>query len=160
MKGTTRRVAAILLLFAAATAAPAVAAAPDIRADFRSGRALVLQFTQPMQTWENERRADVVTLQPALPTQCAWDSDTQLSCAFQGDARPALATRYRIAIAAGLKTQSGETLPARVLHAETDRPTLAAAIEAWKQGLPEILITSSAKAQSALLCRVPARRPS
>jgi uncharacterized protein YfaS (alpha-2-macroglobulin family) len=157
MKGMIRCVAAILSSLACAgmaSVATAADATARIEAEFHGGYELVLEFPQPMQTWQNERRSDVVTLQPALPVQCAWGSDTLLSCEFEGEARPAAATLYRIAVAAGLKTQSGATLPARTLHAETGRPTLGANVEAWKLGLPEIVVSSNAKTTAASIAKV------
>lgn len=157
MKWMIRCVAAILSSLACAgmaSVATAADATAGIEAEFHGGHALVLEFPQPMQTWQNERRSDVVTLQPMLPVQCAWGSDTLMSCEFEGDTRPAAATRYRIAVAAGLKTQSGATLPALRLHAETDRPSLVANIEAWRLGLPEIVVSSNAKTTAEDIAKV------
>lgn len=145
---------ALLLASCLALATPAAGPAPAIKAEFQYRQSLELSFPQPMQTWQNERRGDVVTLQPALPTLCAWSSDTQLSCAFSGDAVPAAATRYRIHVVAGLKTQSGDTLPALALSAETRRPALSASISDWAAGVPRIVVGSDANSTAQAMAAV------
>ena len=127
------------------------AAAP--RAGFEYGR-LRIDFPQAMQTWENARRDDVVRTVPDLRPSCYWSSDTQLDCRFAEDAEPAPATRYRIDIAAGLKTQAGEVLPTRVLHVETPRPEVQARIGGWAGGVPAIVVASEVPLATADLAKV------
>lgn len=129
-----------LLLSCAAFSAQA---APGVSAAFRYG-ALELHFDRPMQTWQNELAAGAVKLEPALPTTCHWQSDIALRCSFAEDKKAKAATRYRINLAAGLKTQPGQTLPAISLQAETDRPTLSAQLAQWTDGRPQIHITADA----------------
>ncbi|GAB3102024.1 alpha-2-macroglobulin family protein [Lysobacter terrae] len=110
----------------------------QVAAKFAGDRTLVVEFAQAMHTWDNAVRDDAVRITPALPAKCGWDSDTRLACAL-GQAT-AMATRYRIDIAAGLQTQGGERLKAQYLEVETARPQLVARIERWSAGLPSILV--------------------
>jgi hypothetical protein len=64
----------------------------SVEAGFRYGT-LQLTFAQPMQTWDNLRDATPLRFEPALQAQCAWASDTELSCDFDDHAAPAPATR-------------------------------------------------------------------
>lgn len=89
-------------------------------------RGLEIAFAQPMQAWGNEAREDLVRLEPAVPVRCHWSDDLVLSCRPVGEAEFALATRYRIAVAAGLALQTGERLPALALEADHQRPTVRA----------------------------------
>lgn len=115
---------------------------PGPRAEFRY-RLLQVQFDEPMQIWQNARIRDLVRLDPALPATCHWQSDTELQCLPDEEKSPAGATRYRIHIAPGLKTQSGQVLPAQTLEVETERPTLSAEINGWDGGKPNIIFTTS-----------------
>ena len=111
-----------------------------IEADFQHHRSLRLQFPQPMQTWENRVDPQAIRLTPALPVQCTWTSDTLIDCGFAPGASSTPATRYRIDLAAGLKTQTGRELPAQVLHAETTRPSLHARIGEWRGKVPVLYV--------------------
>ena len=130
-----------LALALACGLAPVAAHATRIDAGFE-GRWLQLRFSEPMQVWDNPRDDGLVRLQPELPATCSWSSDLLLHCDF-GDLQPAPATRYRIQVNAGLTTQQGVTVAPRVLHAETQRPTLSAFAGRWRDGLPTIRVTSS-----------------
>lgn len=130
----------ILLLAWLGLSLPAEAA-PQVRAAF-DYRALHLEFAQPMQIWDNDAALDV-RLEPALPLRCAWHSDTLLVCLPEGERVPAAATRYRIRLPSGLRTQEGEALPDFGLEAETARPTLQAWVEGWELGLPRIVVSSA-----------------
>ncbi len=124
-------------------AASVQAAEPPVEADFEYRGALRLEFAEPMQVWGNEVRRDLVRLTPQLPLACRWDDDVTLACNVEGPDKARPATRYRIDLAAGLRTQQGATLPAQVLHAETERPELWAGIARWDGGLPEFRITAN-----------------
>lgn len=135
-------VAAWLLSATAFAAPPPMVHADEVvaRIDYRG---LVLEFPQPMRIWDNERRDDIVSVSPHLPTQCTWNGDTVMLCRFEKEHEPALATRYRIDLATGLKTQSGLDVGARTLHAETARPQVRAEVRGWKDGLPDVVVTSN-----------------
>ena len=124
-------------------AMPTLAAPPPTTVSLHYN-AVAIEFGEPMQIWANESRDDVVTLKPALPTQCSWDSDTRFFCKFKGGARPARATRYHVLIAAGLKTQTGVTTPATTLQFETERPRSP---RWWKaeRRKPQIVVSSHAR---------------
>src|SRR5687767_4849303 len=96
--------------------ASAATADITVEANFESD-ALVLSFSEGMQTWGNEVR-HLVRLEPAVPVSCAWEDDTRIYCALESERAPAKATSYRIHIGAGLKTLAGHAVPARTLVAE------------------------------------------
>lgn len=116
----------------------AAAAAPQLKGRFQDAQTLALEFPEPMRTWDNDVRDDLVRITPALPARCAWDNDLRLACHLQQLATGA--TRYRIELAPGLKTQAGATLDRRTLTLETERPRLQARIERWVNGLPSITL--------------------
>ncbi len=133
-------------LFAAFAAAAATAPKAAVTAAFEDG-ALQLTFAEPMQTWQGTRET-AVRLEPRVPAVCHWQSDDTLYCGF-GDEGPAAATRYRIHVPAGLKTQTGATLPAQTLHADTARPELVASMESWSDARPRIVLQSQAPITAA-----------
>lgn len=154
MKGSILLALGLLL----AGSGPCAAAAGNdgasgIEAGFSWGE-LGIDFQAPMQTWNTPREDGLVRLQPALPVQCHWSSDTRLACRPEGEAGFAAATRYRITLAAGLATQAGERLPAITLQAETDRPTLRAAVTRWEGGVPVIEVSSGASVDLAAVAGV------
>ncbi len=128
---------------AAAPEGAEAAEAGDIEASFRYGHLLEIRFPEPMQVWSNARDAVMVRLEPALPVECNWSSDTSLQCNAAGEAGPVAATRYRVIVSAGLKTQDGVTLPAQVLHAETSRPSLGVWIMQWQADVPRVMLNSN-----------------
>lgn len=144
MSGSLVRVFAMALLFGGVVAIPARATDPvsTVSARFPNATQLTLQFAQPMQTWPNELPRDVVALSPDLPKKCTWASDTKLNCAFDDAHAPAPATRYQIALADNLRTQTGETLAPTTLYAETSRPSVSGWITGWKHGRPRIVVAS------------------
>jgi len=125
----------------AVVCAAASAGEGRLAAKFEGDRKLVVEFAEAMRTWNNGLRDDVVRITPALPSRCAWDSDTRLTCQLE-HAR-ADATRYRIDVAAGLKTQSGQALRAGRVWVETPRPQLSARVERWSAGMPWIVVTAN-----------------
>ncbi len=130
------------------------AQAPDaIEAEFAYG-GLQITFPEPMRIWDNARDGHLVRLEPALAAVCSWDSDTDLSCAFDEEAAPLAATRYRISLAPGLKTQTGVAVPATVLWAETPRPTLRAWVESWHGGVPVVSISGNQPMTAAAVAKV------
>ena len=139
-------------------------AAPEAAADAGAGgediqavidrHELRIDFPAAMQVWDNAGGRGLVELQPALPLECHWASDTRLSCRPGDETRFALATRYRITLAEGLATQAGARLPATTLHAATSRPVLRAVVAEWKEGLPRIEVTVNAEVDAAEVGRV------
>jgi len=125
----------------------ALARTPPVEARLNGLQDFVLEFAQPMQNWDNAVRRDLVRLTPALPATCTWDSDTRLACHLDG--RFALATRYRLDIAPGLKTQAGTVLAEQTLHVETARPSVSAHIEDWKNGRPELQVSADMPVEPA-----------
>lgn len=137
----------------ASTAAPADEGVhPVSRASFLE-QELQIRFASAMQAWDNPREG-LVSLDPAVPVQCAWHGDTLISCRPDRAARFAPATRYRITLVPGLATQDGSRLPDQVLEAETDRPTLQASVMRWADGVPEIEVTSNIAVDAAEVARV------
>src|SRR5690606_25201941 len=92
MKGPARLACALLLFLIAWTA-------PDAAADAGAGgegiqaaidhHELRIDFPAAMQAWDNAG-GGLVDLQPALPLECHWASDTRLACRPGDDARFAL----------------------------------------------------------------------
>ncbi|QNP39555.1 alpha-2-macroglobulin family protein [Lysobacter solisilvae (ex Woo and Kim 2020)] len=124
-------------------------ARPAVEARLAGAREVAIEFAQPMQNWDNAVRRDLVRTTPALPLACAWDSDTRLTC--QAEQAFALATRYRLDLAAGLKTQTGKVLGAQVMHVETRRPEVRAWIARWERGHPAIELSSDMPVDAAAL---------
>jgi hypothetical protein len=153
MVGLLRTVAVLALACACASTADATVAAivqAPITGEFRYNQ-LQLKFAESMQTWANAS-SNLVTLSPALRAECNWGGDTTLSCQLHN--KPVSATRYRIAVQGGLKTQSGKVLPATVLYLETDRPTLSADIIEWQRGVPKIVVSTRDKVSAEQVAAV------
>ncbi len=122
---------------------------PAVEARLNGLQEFILEFAQPMQNWDNAVRSDLVRVTPSLPATCSWDSDTRLAC--RSPSRFAEATRYRLDIAAGLKTQTGSVLAARALYVETARPTVSVDIERWRHGIPSIVLAADMPVDTAVL---------
>ena len=133
-RGSIGAVCAAAALAVACSAAHAQAAAVEAR--FNGNRDLLVDFTEPVQAWDNRIGNAWLRVQPELPRTCRWDSDTRLACRLEREVTPA--TRYRIEITAGLKNQAGVDLPAQTLYAESARPSLHARIVEWRGGRPRI----------------------
>ncbi|MDQ3510155.1 MAG: MG2 domain-containing protein, partial [Pseudomonadota bacterium] len=106
---------------------------------------LRLAFDEPMEAWGNEGMPGL-RLEPAVPLDCRWDSDIDLSCDFPEGNKARNATQYRVHVPA-LKTQDGRTLPAKTISAETSRPELQASVYSvqWVRGMPRIHIQANQK---------------
>lgn len=128
---------ACLALFVTASAQ---ARTPTVQARLNGLQGFTLEFAQPMQNWDNAVRSDLVRVTPTLPATCSWDSDTRLACHLGGEL--AQATRYRLDIAPGMKTQTGAVLGAQALYLETARPMLSVGIERWRNGVPTIEVAA------------------
>ncbi|HKN78909.1 MAG TPA: alpha-2-macroglobulin family protein, partial [Lysobacter sp.] len=102
-----------------------------------------LEFEQAIQAIDNARAERLVRLAPAMPMVCEWESDTSLYCGFDEEAP--LATRYRVDLAAGLRTVDGKAIGARTLRGETARPWLRPISTEWKEGRPVIRLASDHK---------------
>lgn len=137
--GKRRVVACAWLLGMASWTLAAKAADPPVEAEF-SYASIELGFAEPMRIWDNQIRRDLVRTYPELPLRCHWSDDVLLECAIEPPAKARPATRYRIELGPGLLTQEGASLGSRVLHAETDRPSLHAYVEGWERGMPRLTI--------------------
>lgn len=110
---------------------------------------LHIAFDESMEVWGNQG-VPGLRLVPALPLECRWDSDTDLTCDFPEGNKARSATRYRIHVPA-LRTQDGRALTAQILSVETDRPELHASAYsvAWDRGLPKIRIGANQQVDAA-----------
>lgn len=112
---------------------------------------LQFEFNEPMQIWQNREETDRLQLSPGLPTVCAWDSDTQLSCWFTRGKTLQPATRYLATLREGLVTRSGRRLGALRFTVDGPRPEVSAWLAGWSGNRPEIEVTTSADADPASL---------
>jgi len=108
-----------------------------------SSYGFTLDFEDSIQVIDNARAERLVRLTPARPMSCEWEGDAALYCSFE-DVAP-LATRFRVDLAAGLRTVDGKAIGARRLNGETERPMLGGFINEWKQGRPVFRLTSNHK---------------
>ncbi len=123
-----------------------------VQAHFDYGNGLQLRFPEAMQLWDNAVSTGLVRLHPSLPLECSWTSDTVLDCRFDA-ARRALATRYRVEVAA-LRTQRGAAWSATTLYVETRRPELTLHQQGWMDGMPRLRLWSNTPATPHALARV------
>ncbi len=145
----------VMLLWCAAPGAHAAAGTSGtIDAHFERSGNLRLEFPESMQTWDNRIEPQAIRLTPGLPVQCTWTSDTRIDCGFDDTAPPAPATRYRIHLAAGLRTQSGRQLPAQTVEAETARPMLHATLAGWRGGTPLVHVRSNVPVSAEAVAQV------
>ena len=99
---------------------------------------LQLDFNEPMQIWQNREETDRLQLSPSLPTVCAWNSDTQLSCWFSRGKTLQPATRYLATLREGLVTRSGRRLGAVRFTVDGARPSVNARVVGWEGSRPKI----------------------
>ncbi|MGH9336834.1 MAG: hypothetical protein ACRD21_24095, partial [Vicinamibacteria bacterium] len=115
--------------------------------DVPGGRQIVIQFDRKVvPVGRMERRPDEVSVAIDPPLECEWRwlDTSSLACQLgEADAfRPA--TRYRMTISPGIRTESGETLEAPLVHEfETERPKVThTRFERWLgPGSPELTVT-------------------
>ncbi|MFZ5636282.1 MAG: alpha-2-macroglobulin family protein [Pseudomonadota bacterium] len=130
------------------------AAEPAVKAEL-AYRAVEFEFAQPMLVWADDRqRAGVARIAPGGPLDCHWSDDLTLHCALPEPGMLPDGNRVRVDLAAGLRTQAGETLPARSFVLETERPRIHVNIVRWRDGRPEIELWSEARPTAEALRRV------
>ncbi len=145
----------LVVLVLVASASASTLANDGIEAEFGwRDRELSLSFPEPMQTWGTIPSADAVRLEPAVPVECTWPDDLTLDCLATDEARFKPATTYRIHLAEAFATQRGGTLPAQVIEAETERPSVNAHVMTWTDGLPSIQLSSDARITAQALIDV------
>ncbi len=114
-----------------------------IKVELVGSSRLLLRFDTPMQTWDNQPEPARLTLKPAADNTCHWASDTQLACETATPLRDA--TLYQMRLAAGLRTQGGQTLGARTMSVETPRVEVQISSVAWGVGVPRLGVYSRVK---------------
>lgn len=133
MRPTTRSARLALGLTLAGLTAPATSqdgpVAPRIDIDVIDAQQLRVELVEPMQTWSGADHAIGARVAPDNPARCSWQSDRELLCALRRALTPA--TAFQLEIDAGLRTQTGDSLPALRLPFETERPRLTAAMWPW-----------------------------
>ena len=141
--------ALLVACLALASMTTQASAAPAVEARLTGLQDFTLEFAQSMQTWDNAVRTDVVRITPSTPATCSWDTDTRLACHL--DSKLAQATRYRLDISPGLKTQAGPVLAGQILFVETARPQAGASITGWHEGVPDFQIRVNMPVEAAAL---------
>ncbi len=87
--------------------------------DVPPGRQIVFEFNRPVvPVGRMERSADEipVRIEPKAACQWRWLNTTTLACQLDEQAALAPATRYRVSVQPGIKTQDGASLAAPVAH--------------------------------------------
>ena len=118
------------------TAAIAVDQPPELRViritpsgqDVPPGRQLVFQFDRavvPLGRMERKASEIPVVISPALNCQWRWLNTSALACQLDEKSSLSPATRYRVTLNPGIKSQDGAGLAGPVRH--TDRPSSPAA---------------------------------
>ncbi|HEU5047174.1 MAG TPA: MG2 domain-containing protein [Rickettsiales bacterium] len=98
--------------------------------DVPAGRQIVISFSRPVvPIGRMERKAEElpITIKPAIPCEWRWLNTTALSCNLPEKNSLAPATRYRIEVKPGIKTEDGATIPETYKSEFTTiRPAIAA----------------------------------
>ncbi|WP_157499766.1 alpha-2-macroglobulin family protein [Lysobacter sp. Root983] len=145
--------AALCAMALTAPAQAATAQGVQVEADMNLD-SLTIAFDRPMRVWDNSIAADQIRIEPALPLQCAWSDDLRILCRYGEGRHPATATEYAIRLGAGLRTGDGAAVPAQTLKLEYLRPDLSAEVRDWKNGVPTIELSTSAKSTMAQVADV------
>jgi len=132
------------LLLLAAFSSKSVHAAPLVRESRLIGYEMRLVFDRAMLTWSGDIDASAITISPASTCKWSWSDDTTLTCNFDYSApMPRKATRYEVRIHGGLWSQDGVEIAPTVVHVDSERPALEAAVVAWNEDVPQIELTSN-----------------
>ncbi|NUO78267.1 MAG: hypothetical protein HOQ32_19935 [Lysobacter sp.] len=102
-----------------------------------------------MRIWDNSVGGRQITVEPALPLQCAWRDDVSIACNFADGHRPVRATEYTVRVAAGLRTVEGAALPAIKTTIDYARPSLSAYVTDWNGVVPTIQINVRGQSEAA-----------
>ncbi|MBW1803948.1 MAG: large extracellular alpha-helical protein, partial [Deltaproteobacteria bacterium] len=114
--------------------------------DVPPGRQIVFQFNRPVVPvgrMERDASEIPITIEPALDCQWRWLNTSALACRLGAKTALKPATRYKILIAPGIKTEDRSTLAEPVRHAFiTERPKVRHAwFRTWKApGMPIIRV--------------------
>ena len=114
--------------------------------DVPPSRQIVFQFNQPVvPVGRMERSADEipVTIEPALTCEWRWLNTTSLACQLGKATQMKPATKYKVTMRSGIKTESGKAITETVQHEFlTQRPRITRyQFRTWTApGKPEILV--------------------
>ena len=127
---------------------------PDGR-DVPTGRQLVFQFNRPvvpLGRMEREAGEIPITIAPKLACQWRWLNTSALACELGDKAALAPATRYRVLVQPGIKTEAGDTLEKPLSHVFiTERPSVSDySFQTWKApGMPYVRVSFNQPVQRA-----------
>ncbi len=116
---------------------------PSIEDSDIDSYSVTIEFDRPMQTWSGKAQPSNIKITPAIDCQWTWEDDNALACYADDDTdsiKPA--TRYKIDIGPGFKSQEGVPLAARTLNLETEGPEVRATIIDWTKGNPNISLST------------------
>ncbi len=114
--------------------------------DVPARRQIVIHFNRPVvPVGRMERRRDEIpiTVTPAVKCEWRWLNTSALACQLGDKQKLVPATRYRLVIKPGIKTEDGNTLAETTTHSFlTQRPRVAySSFYNWKApGMPEIIV--------------------
>jgi hypothetical protein len=115
--------------------------------DVPVGREIVFQFSRSVvPVGRMARKADEIpiTIEPNLVCEWRWLNTSSLACQLGEKSTTAPATRYKITVQPGIKTEDGSTLIEEVVHTFiTQRPKIINTwFQTWKSpGIPVIRVT-------------------
>ncbi len=123
------------------------------------GRQIVIQFDRKVvPVGRMERRADEIpiTIEPALACEWRWLDTSSLACQLDEADLFRPATRYRLTVRPGIRTEGGATLAQMVASEfETERPRVTATqFEQWLgPGSPALTVTFNQRMSAAAVKR-------
>jgi uncharacterized protein YfaS (alpha-2-macroglobulin family) len=136
--------ASAVAFFLASSCARAQAPVPKIKKAYIGGASLTLEFDEPMLTWNTSAQNTAVRVEPALPCEWYWESDTTLACDGPAMRRAVkAATAYRLVVAGPLYSQAGVALPPTTQVIETERAELYLEGLEWHDGVPSFEVSAS-----------------
>ncbi len=116
-------------------------------AEVPPGRQIVVQFDRKVvPVGRMERRAEEIPIdiEPSIACEWRWLDTSSLACQLQEDDSFRPATKYRLTVRPGIRTEAGATLAEAVTHEfETERPKVTSAdFEQWiGPGSPQFTVT-------------------
>ncbi|ALG66830.1 alpha-2-macroglobulin family protein [Beggiatoa leptomitoformis] len=134
--------------------------------DVEAERQIVFQFNQPVvPIGKMERTAAEIpiSIQPEVKCEWRWVDTSALACQLRDEDRLKSATRYRVVMEPGIKTEDGRTIAQAIKHEFiTQRPRVSyASFNTWKgPGTPQIRVSfnqavTKASVESSLHIRKP-----
>lgn len=118
-------------------------------------RQIVFHFNRPVVPVGRMERTGAeipIDIAPALACEWRWLNTSALACQLNEKAQMLPATRYKVVVRPGIKTESGDTLDNQVTHEfVTERPKIVhTRFEPWQApGLPQIVVTFNQDVQPA-----------